>query len=276
MDLYASVSYDLSKKLTLSYSTSFGMSSRLFDKTLRPHIYAIYGLVRIADEIVDTYKGDNQLKLLSNLESQTLEAIQSGYSHNPIVHSFAITARAYGIDKDLIEPFFDSMKIDAGHPEYKQTMYKKYIYGSAEVVGLMCLRVFVDNNQHQYDQLKNGAASLGAAYQKVNFLRDIRYDYEQLGRVYFPGVDYKSFNDEQKSLIVQDIKKDFEDARQSIKKLPGSAKPAVAASFIYYSLLLQKLNESQADKIKLKRFSVPRWRKLAVFIKVFITRGSIL
>lgn len=267
MDLYNKVAYENSRHLTLRYSTSFGISSRLFSKEIQPHIYAIYALVRIADEIVDTYKGADSLKLLDDLESLTYASIKSGYSTDLTVHAFAQTARHYGIEKQLIAPFFQSMRMDLTPQNYDGKNYAVYIHGSAEVVGLMCLRVFLDNNVERYAELAPGAAALGSAYQKVNFLRDLAADYKELGRLYFPGVTYDAFNERSKQLIIDDIKNDFTTALPALNKLPTSSRKATLTSYVYYLELLKKLERTPAETIKRTRVRVPSRRKLALLAR---------
>lgn len=274
MDLYTSVSQQLAKQLTTRYSSSFSASSLLFSKQIRNHIYAIYGLVRIADEIVDTYQGDNQLQLLDDLEADTYRAMQCGYSVNPIVHAFAVTATTYNIEPALIKPFFDSMRSDISPPiAFSQSQYEHYIYGSAEVVGLMCLRVFTLGDSTLYEQLQTGAQKLGSAYQKANFLRDFASDYHDLHRVYFPGVSFETFNEDDKQAIVDDIKADFAVAKPTIVKLPKGAQKAVRASYdVYYELLI-KLEQTPAASIKQSRVRVPNWRK-SVLILDSLRKGN--
>lgn len=267
MELYTSTSYELSKKLTNRYSTSFSMSSRLFDGTIRQHIYAIYGLVRIADEIVDTYTGGDQERRLEDLQLETAHAIQTGYSVNPIVHSFAQTARAYGITDDLLLPFFASMKADITQKTFTKKEYDAYIYGSAEVVGLMCLRVFVGGDKSQYDALEQGARSLGAAYQKINFLRDIKSDYMALGRMYFPDVQFDLFSENDKQTIIDDIEHDLAVAERSMAQLPTCAQAAVKASYYYYSALLRKLKKLSVAEILSGRVRIANSRKIILLMK---------
>lgn len=268
MQLYDQVSYDISQLLTTSYSSSFSASSLLFSRQIRRHIYSIYGLVRIADEIVDTYQGSDKLAQLDGLESETYAAIERGYSVNPIVHSFAKTAKQYRIDQDLIAPFFASMRIDIDPPKaFTTEQYQRYIVGSAEVVGLMCLRVFTDGDQEHYERLKVGASRLGAAYQKVNFLRDMADDYNRLSRVYFPGVDFETFDDEAKKVIEQDIEQDFRQAGQSIRLLPASSKRAVRASYTVYYQLFTELRNTPATTIKKKRIRLSNRRKTLLIAK---------
>ena len=274
MELYDSVAYEASKRLTLSYSTSFGISSRLLGKSIRPHIYAIYGLVRIADEIVDTYKGIDARQLLDDLESETVAAIQRGYSTNPIVHAFALTAAKYAIEQSLITPFFASMRMDLIPRLYDPKEYEQYIHGSAEVVGLMCLKVFCDNDSKKYNDLQSGAAALGSAYQKVNFLRDMAADYTQLGRLYFPNVTYETFDEAAKQSIVNDIKNDFTKARVAIKSLPSSSRKATMTSLVYYNDLLQKLERTPVATLKSTRIRLPSRRKAALLLRSMLNEGK--
>ena len=273
MELYDDVSYENSKHLTLRYSTSFGMSSRLFPKAMQKHIYAIYGLVRIADEIVDTYKGADAAQLLDDLETITYASINSGYSTNPVVHAFARTAAMYGIDKPLIAPFFASMRMDLHPQTYTPSYYQKYIHGSAEVVGLMCLKVFLGGDQERYAMLRDGAAALGSAYQKVNFLRDMAADYKELGRLYFPGVTYDAFDEMAKRAIVDDIKQDFTKALPALRQLPVSSRRATMMSYVYYSELLSKLEATPAEVIKTTRIRLPSRRKLTLMVRTLLREG---
>jgi len=266
MDLYKKVAYENSRNLTLRYSTSFGVSSRLFSKTIQPHIYAIYALVRIADEIVDTYKGMDSLKLLNDLEQLVYSTVKTGYSTDLTVHAFAQTARAFGIDKKLIAPFFESMRMDLAPQNYDSKNYAAYIHGSAEVVGLMCLRVFLNNDEKHYIELAPGAGALGAAYQKVNFLRDLASDHKELGRLYFPGVTFDSFNEQAKQLIIKDIKNDFATALPALRRLPASSRKATLTSYVYYSELLKKLENTPVETIKHTRIRVPSHRKLTLLV----------
>lgn len=268
MDLYTRTSYELATKLTKRYSTSFSLSTDLIHPDLRKHIFAIYGLVRIGDEIVDTYQGDDRKEQLARLEAEIYTALQAGFSANPIVHAFAITARQYGITKTLIQPFFKSMRMDLSPLTYTQELYERYIYGSAEVVGLMCLKVFCAGNTEQYLRLTPGAKSLGAAYQKVNFLRDIASDFEQRGRVYFPGISFQKFTQKDKARIIADIKHDFTSAKPAIDELPSTVRSAVLLSFYYYEELLRLLEAIHAKDIKKTRVRVPTHTKLRLLAKV--------
>lgn len=270
--MYNQLSFDTAAAVTKAYSTSFSAATRLLPNSIQPHIYNIYGLVRIADEIVDSYKGKDAPALLDNLESEVYQALKTGYSTNLIIHAFAQTARQFAIDKKLIAPFFASMRADLTKKTFSQQEYKTYIYGSAEVVGLMCLRVFTPD-QKTYDKLAPGAQSLGSAFQKVNFLRDFADDWLQLGRCYFPGVTYDSFDDKTLTTILEDIENDFTKARKAIDQLPPSAKPAVQLAYNYYVKLLRTLKQQSAVDIKQTRFRVPNWMKAAMYAEIRLKQG---
>lgn len=270
MELYNRVAYNSSRALTLAYSSSFGISSRFFDKDIQPHIYAVYGLVRIADEIVDTYKGPDAAMQLDQLEADTFAAISSQYSTNPIVHAFALTAAIYHIDADIIKPFFASMRMDLSPQLYTSDLYQTYIHGSAEVVGLMCLRVFCKGDAAQYEALRPGACALGSAYQKVNFLRDLASDYRELGRLYFPNETFDAFDEAAKQRIIADIKSDFVTANNSLNKLPRSSQLAVRMSYVYYTELLHILSNTPVETIKTTRVRVSSLRKTWLLIRTVV------
>lgn len=271
MDLYDEVSSELARVLTRRYSTSFSSAARLFATDIRKHIYNIYALVRIADEIVDTYQGKDRLRLLDDLEGEVSQAQVRGYSANPIVHAYVLTSNRFGISDELTGPFFESMRMDTRDLKFTKKQYASYIYGSAEVVGLMCLRVFCEGDDKSYDLLKEGARKLGSAYQKVNFLRDIAADHDTLHRYYFPGSSYASFNDEVKREIVTDIQQDFAAAEPYIRQLPKGARRAVTLSYRYYAGLLGKLERTPAATIKAKRVRLPRHRK-SLLLAAQVTR----
>lgn len=262
MDLYTKTSYALSEELTLRYSTSFSKSTRLFTPDVRLHVFAIYGLVRIADEIVDTYAGVDAAQQLDNLEKETKHAIKMGYSANPLVHAFATTSASFQFDQSLIRAFFTSMRMDLTKRTYTQKEYDTYIYGSAEVIGLMCLALFTHGNAKAYAKLAPAARALGAAYQKVNFLRDFAEDYTQRERVYFPGVSFESFNDDIKDAIVHDIYEQFHIAERDLHQLPKTARTAVETSIVYYKALLTKLEATPASTIKSTRIRIPNHQKM--------------
>jgi len=270
MELYNQASYKASKLITNEYSTSFGLSIRLFATSLRPHIYAVYGLVRIADEVVDTYAGKDRLKVLNDLEKQTMAAITTGYSTNPIIHAFALTAREYAIDASLIAPFFESMRMDITPQIFDQKLYDSYIYGSAEVVGLMCLKVFTADAK-LYSRLEKGAGKLGAAYQKINFLRDIAADAKGLGRWYFPISSFAAFDEKAKTVIVRDIEKDLAAAQKAIVKLPDSSQKAVSLSYQYYGELLKKIKLTPATRLREERIRVNNLQKTVLFARTSLS-----
>lgn len=266
MELYASVARHISRVIIFSYSTSFSSSMRLFSRQIQPHIASVYGLVRIADEVVDTYRGSSAKKILQELEHDVYRAIKRGYSVNPVVHAFALTAREFGISKSLIHPFFVSMMMDLQPPaSYTQKQYTTYIYGSAEVIGLMCLKIFVNGDTKQYVALKKGAQSLGSAYQKVNFIRDIAADATELGRVYFPGVTFATFTDETRDAIIHDIAREFDDAADALRCLPGTSRRAVWLSVLYYRALLKRIARTPADALKQRRVRVNNVHKAVLF-----------
>lgn len=270
MDLYTKIAYDNSRHLTLSYSTSFGISSRFFGKEVKSHIYAIYALVRIADEIVDTYKGECAAELLDALEQSVYDTLNLQYSTNPVIHAYSLTAVRYGITKRIIAPFFDSMRMDLQPQEYSAKNYEKYIHGSAEVVGLMCLRVFCDGNDELFNRLAPGAAALGAAYQKVNFLRDVASDHQELGRLYFPGVTFNSLDEPAKIEIIADIKNDFARALPALKQLPANCRKATYVSYVYYQELLSKLEMTSIELVKSKRIRISNKKKLLLLLRALV------
>lgn len=257
ISLYHEFAENTSKKITHVYSTSFTLGIKMLDKKFHSHIYNIYGLVRLADEIVDSFHEHDKKELLKEFETETFHAVKRGLSTNPIIHAYQITANKYQIDDDLLRAFFKSMRMDLYQLDYDKKNYNEYIYGSAEVVGLMCLRVFTEGNDALYQGLKGGAKSLGAAFQKVNFLRDMQADFEERGRTYFPGVDFVNFSKEQKVLIEKDILKDFEDAKQAILALPATSRVGVYLAYKYYLKLFKKIRQAPAQAILKQRFRVP-------------------
>jgi 15-cis-phytoene synthase len=262
LDLYNKVCNDCSALITKQYSTSFSLGIKLFDKSLRVPIYGIYGFVRFADEIVDTFDKTDQKYLLDKFEADTYEAIKMGISLNPVLHSFQEVVNKYEIEHDLIDAFLKSMKMDLNYQVYGEKLYKEYIFGSAEVVGLMCLKVFVQGDQENYERLRPYACSLGSAFQKINFLRDIKSDYFDRGRVYFPGVDFVNFEEKDKIAIENDIKADFDHAAIGISKLPAEAKLGVHLAYTYYLNLFKKIKNAQACEIAKQRFRVRDSRKV--------------
>lgn len=264
MDQYRSVSGEVSRLITKRYSTSFSIASMLFGGSIRQHIYNIYGLVRIADEIVDTYSGKDALKLLDDFEKEVDQALGRNYSTNPIIQAFIDTASKFNVGNDLVAPFFKSMRIDTSKKSYTEEEYREYIFGSAEVVGLMCLKVFCFGNQAEYKKLMPGAKALGSAFQKVNFLRDMASDQKDLGRYYFPIGNYDGFDEQTKDEIIKDIERDFKSAKDAINKLPSNSRVAVTVAYKYYKALLSKLKAEKATKIKIERVRVNNFEKLSI------------
>lgn len=238
------------------------MGIRVFHKKFRSPIYAVYSYVRFADEIVDTFHGFPKAELLHRFRQDTYLAIKEGISLNPVLNTFQQVVNQYGIEQELIDAFLDSMEMDLNHSIYEKTLYDKYIYGSAEVVGLMCLRVFCEGDQHLYEQLKSPARSLGAAFQKINFLRDLKSDFDDRGRVYFPGVDFNNFTAADKEHIETDIKKDFDDALSGILALPKGARFGVYLAYVYYLNLFKKIRSTAAAKVKEQRIRVNDGKKI--------------
>jgi 15-cis-phytoene synthase len=269
LDLFTKTTFETSKLITEHYSTSFTLGIRTLDKKLHPAIYAIYGFVRYADEIVDTFYGFDQKTLLDEFREDAYKAIERGISLNPVLHSFQLTVNQYHIEHELIDAFLHSMEMDLYKNQYTDSSYDEYIYGSAEVVGLMCLRVFCDGNTAEYDRLRAGAKRLGAAFQKVNFLRDIKSDFEERGRVYFPQVDFTDFKTNDKQAIEADIQADFDAALLSIQQLPKTAKKGVYLAYKYYLTLFNKIKNTPASAIQDKRIRVPDSQKMMILIRTY-------
>lgn len=270
MDLYSETCFECSKIITRRYSTSFSLGIKAFDKRFRYPIYAIYGFVRYADEIVDTFHNQDKAALIADFRRQTFEAIQQRISMNPVLHSFQETVNKYGIENHLIDAFLVSMEMDLDKTSYTDDSYQQYIYGSAEVVGLMCLRVFCEGNGTLYDSLLPQARSLGSAFQKINFLRDIHSDYEERGRTYFPKVDFTCFTDQNKEAILTDIKLDFDEAFKGIKNLPAGTRLGVYIAYVYYLQLFKKIKNTPATQIAQKRIRVSDTRKMVLFLQAVI------
>jgi 15-cis-phytoene synthase len=267
IELFYNTSEQCSKITTELYSTSFSSAIKLLHKSLRTPIYNIYGFVRFADEIVDTFHGYNKQELLAEFKIETYNAIKRGISLNPILQSFQATVNLYKIDIHLIDAFFKSMEFDLSKSNYDAEGYNEYIYGSAEVVGLMCLYVFCEGNEEEYVKLKPSAQALGAAFQKVNFLRDVKADYEQLSRTYFPGVDFNNFTPSMKNKIEEDIAKDFAHAYEGIVQLPAKAKFGVYVAYKYYLSLFKKIKKTQPTKILETRIRIPDYYKAFILAK---------
>jgi phytoene/squalene synthetase len=270
MNLFHEVSQDCSRITTEKYSTSFSSASRLWHKDLRTPICNIYGFVRFADEIVDTFHGYDKAMLFEEFKKATYDAIERGISLNPILHSFQMTVNQYKIDHALIDAFLYSMELDLGKHTYDRAGYETYIYGSAEVVGLMCLYIFCEGNQAQYDALKPAAKSLGSAFQKVNFLRDVKADFEGLDRMYFPDCDFSNFTQADKLAIEQDIQKDFDEAYAGILNLPIKARFGVYVAYKYYLSLFKKIQRLEPAHILESRIRIPDYGKAFILAKAGI------
>ena len=267
ISLFNNISQEFSKQVTIKYSTSFSLATKTLDSSIRNHIYNIYGFVRFADEIVDTFHDFPKKELLENFEKNLLMALDNKISLNPILNSFQITVHKFNIDYSLIEAFLKSMRWDLNKKKYKsQKEYKEYIYGSADVVGLMCLKVFVNGDQLKYDELMPNAMALGSAFQKVNFLRDLKNDFENLNRSYFPNIDFSNFSEESKKTIINEIKNDFNLALKGIKKLPNTSRLGVYTAYKYYLKLLYKLEKTPSLKIKTTRIRIPNYQKINLLL----------
>lgn len=268
--LYDQISRDCNKHITQTYSTSFSMGIKLLSPRLRGPIFAIYGFVRLADEIVDSFHGYEQKKLLKQLKADTFQAIEDGISINPVLNCFQEVVNQYQIEDDLILAFLESMEMDLEKKFYTQSLYEKYIYGSAEVVGLMCLKVFCEGDQEMYNKLKYAAMKLGSAFQKVNFLRDIKADNEDLGRLYFPNISLNPFAEKDKISIEAEIKNDFQEALEGIMQLPKSSRKGVYLAYKYYQALLKKIQLTPAHQIMSARIRVPDSQKFAMLFRHLI------
>jgi phytoene/squalene synthetase len=269
MKLFNQVCYSISRNITERYSTSFTIGIKTLHHSIRNPIYAIYGFVRVADEIVDTFHDYDKKKLLEKFKADTYQAIHDRISTNPVLHAFQLVVHQYQIDHSLIEAFLKSMEMDLYYADHSGATYSEYIYGSAEVVGLMCLHVFCNGDKALYEKLKEPARKLGAAFQKVNFLRDMQSDFVERGRVYFPGVSFSCFDDHLKKEIERDIKDDFKEAYKGIVQLPWQARRGVYAAFIYYRQLLYKIERVNACQIQKQRIRVPDSEKVFLLLKSF-------
>ncbi|WP_397362328.1 phytoene/squalene synthase family protein [Olleya sp. R77988] len=269
--VFDSVSYQCSKMVTKSYSTSFSLATKMLSKTIRQDIYNIYGFVRFADEIVDTFHDYNKEELFNRFETDLEAALKDRISLNPILNSFQHTYHKSNIDKHMVDAFMKSMRLDITKSKYEtEQEYKDYIYGSADVVGLMCLKVFVQGNQNTFEDLKETAMSLGSAFQKVNFLRDLKADHELLDRTYFPNTDLTNLTEKDKLNIINDIEIDFNNGLKGIKKLPIEAKFGVFMAYRYYNQLLKKLKKTPALEIKNTRIRVPNYKKAELLTRSYV------
>ncbi|MGB3608227.1 MAG: phytoene/squalene synthase family protein [Psychroserpens sp.] len=269
--IFDNVSNQCSKVVTNAYSTSFSLATKMLSDSIRQDIYNIYGFVRFADEIVDTFHDFNKEQLFDNFTKDLELALEHNISLNPILNSFQDTFHKYSIDKALVDAFMKSMRLDLHKQTYlTDTEYKEYIYGSADVVGLMCLKVFVKGDQEKYDALKDSAMSLGSAFQKVNFLRDLKADFEDLSRTYFPNTDLNHLDEGSKQAIIDDIENDFAKGLDGIKRLPIEAKFGVFMAYRYYSQLLKKLKKTPALEIKSTRIRVPNYKKFELLTRSYV------
>ena len=270
-NFYDKVTENCSRIVTQSYSTSFSLATKMLDTSIRNHIYNIYGFVRFADEIVDTFHDFPKEELLNRFEKDLNFSLDKKISLNPILNSFQLTVNKYNIDRKLISAFLKSMRWDLNKNIYKTDKeYKEYIYGSADVVGLMCLKVFVKGDDNLYFKLKPAAMSLGSAFQKVNFLRDLKKDYQELDRTYFPNVDFNHFDEETKTNIIKEIENDFNLALKGIFDLPIESRFGVYTAYKYYNKLLKKLKNIPSKKIQNARIRVPNYQKMGVFARSYL------
>ncbi len=268
--IFDEVSAECSKITTKSYSTSFSLGIYFLDKRFHAPIYAIYGLVRFADEIVDSFHDYDKKMLLDNFKRDTYESIENGISLNPILNAYQQVVNKYHIDKELTDTFFKSMEMDLDENTYDKRNYEQYIFGSAEVVGLMCLRVFAEGNNETYQQLKPAAMKLGSAFQKVNFLRDVKQDYEILGRSYFPGINLETLSAIEKQKIEHEIEQDFREALAGIRNLPSGARGGVYLAYYYYQNLLHRIKKTPPKKIMSARIGIPNIWKLYLMFKSYL------
>jgi phytoene/squalene synthetase len=270
--IFDDVSRLCSQAVTNSYSTSFSVATKLLAPSIRQDIYNIYGFVRFADEIVDTFHNYNKETLFNDFETEMYKSIEHKISLNPILNAFQETVHKYNIEKELYESFMKSMRMDLYKSTYLTTQeYEDYIYGSADVVGLMCLKVFVKGNQEKYENLKKDAMKLGSAFQKVNFLRDLKADYEELSRSYFPNTNLEHLDEASKERIIKEIEEDFAQALKGIAKLPMEAKLGVYTAYIYYLKLLKKLKAIPSLEIRNRRIRVPNYQKAGLLAKCYVS-----
>ena len=270
-ELFDIVSENCSRNVTESYSTSFSLATKMLSPTIRKHIYNIYGFVRFADEIVDSFHGYDKETLFDRFEKDLHHALDEKISLNPILNAFQTTFHEYSINIELVNSFMRSMRWDLHKTDYlTQEDYKAYIYGSADVVGLMCLKVFVAGDQVKYNDLTESAMALGSAFQKVNFLRDLKDDYETLSRSYFPHVNLGNFSEQEKLQIIKEIEEDFEKGLNGIFLLPDGARFGVYTAYKYYSKLLKKLKNTPSNRIRTARIRVPNYQKMSVLARSYV------
>jgi phytoene synthase len=270
LKLYDRVCAECSVLTTKAYSTSFSLGIRFLGEQLRQPIYSIYGYVRFADEIVDTFHHKDKSTLFERFKADTNLALEEGISLNPILHAFQQVFHRYSLDKNHVDLFLQSMEWDLKRADYDRVGFEQYIVGSAEVVGLMCLKVFVNGDQSEYERLRPFAERLGAAFQKINFLRDIKADFQEMGRSYFPNLDMTSFDEQTKSIIEDEIEADFKEAYKGIIELPRSSRLGVYIAYIYYLRLFQKIRSLPSERIMEERIRIPNSRKATLFVGSYL------
>jgi len=269
-EIFDKLSAQCSEMITKRYSTSFSLGIYFLNERLRQPIYSIYGFVRLADEIVDSFHNYNKAILLSKFKRDCFEAIEDGISLNPVLNAFQQVVNTYHIDKELIELFLQSMEMDLQQEQYTPEKYNQYILGSAQVVGLMCLQVFTEGNKQQYEKLKDSAMQLGSAFQKVNFLRDVNADYFTLSRTYFPNVNLSSFSNKEKKIIEEEIEAEFQHALIGIRQLPASSRNGVYLAYVYYKKLFNKIKSSTAEKVMSGRIRISNAHKFGLMFDSII------
>lgn len=269
-DLYDKVSFKSSEMITKKYSTSFSLGILLLEPKIQKHIYSIYGFVRLADEIVDTFHDYPQEELLNEFVDDTKKAIRNKISLNPVLNSFQTTVNLYNIDEKLIDTFIHSMRMDLEDQQYNQELYEEYILGSAEVVGLMCLKIFVNGNDSEYERLKPFAMKLGSVFQKVNFLRDLRFDLKELNRSYFPSVTSNTLTENELDTIYAEIQEEFEYARKGVVSLPISSRMGVYLAYRYYHKLFKKIKRCNSEKIMNTRIRIPNFQKIMILFRSYV------
>lgn len=270
--LYNEVCFSTNRLITNRYSTSFAIGVRCLHNKIRDAIFGVYGFVRIADEIVDTFHGCDKRSLLEEFENEYYLALKRGISTNPVIHAFQMTVKRYNIDNALVDDFLKSMKMDLDHASFDNKEITEYIYGSAEVVGLICLKIFVDGNDSEYIRLKPYAQHLGAAFQKINFLRDMKDDTLNLHRVYFPILEKESLNDRTKKIILKDIYEDYDEAEKGIRQLPKCARLGVYTAYLYYRALTKVIEKTPAEKLLNKRVRISNGYKAVLLCKAYLTQ----
>ena len=266
-NLYKQVSFDISSVVTKTYSTSFSLAIKVFDRETKEAITSVYGFVRLADEIADSFHGFDKKELMNEIRNDVLKAKKNNISLNPIIHSFHLTVEKFKIPSAFINDFLDSMEMDLTNDHYEGTAYDKYVYGSAEAVGLMCLKIFCKNNDELFENLSDSARALGSAFQKVNFLRDIKSDMSERGRIYLRNAgDENPVNDFNKRILEEEVDREFKTALSGIKKLPYNAKLGVYSAYLYYLLLFRKIKKMKIDKLLTQRVRISNFTKLGVLI----------